>query len=84
VNVLIVSPAYGKDYKSAAAALEAWNAGVDFKSHSLTVPGTYVSVRDIPGSGIDTVNIRYNRMERVAVWHADLTVIDSVESEPME
>lgn len=50
-----VTPAYGRDYKSKAAALADWKAGKDFR-HALT--GQYLSIRD----NIPDVWIRYNRL----------------------
>lgn len=63
-NYVVVSPAYGKDYKSARDASAAFLSGVDFKVESLGSGGTYCSVRDF-ACGI-TVNVRYNRLQRVA------------------
>lgn len=33
MQVISLFPAYGRDYKSAKALLEDWNAGVDFSTH---------------------------------------------------
>jgi len=40
---MTVLPAYGRDYKSKAAALEDWNKGLDFKCAR---SGQYLSKRD--------------------------------------
>jgi hypothetical protein len=58
----VVSGAYGRDYKSRAAALADWNAGKDFKCHP---QGCYTSVRDWnPG---DQIEIRYNKLMSVFI-----------------
>lgn len=52
-------PAYGRDYKSAAAVRADWAAGKDFQC---AVSGRYLSIRDAtPGE----VWIRYARMTKV-------------------
>ena len=53
-----VLPAYGRDYKSKAAALADWQAGKDFQ-HALT--GQYLSIRD----NIPEVWIRYNKRRMI-------------------
>ena len=40
---MTVLPAYGRDYKSKAAALQDWNKGLDFRC---AVSGQYLSKRD--------------------------------------
>jgi hypothetical protein len=52
-------PAYGRDYKSAAAVKADWAAGKDFRC---AVTGRYLSVRDeVPGE----VWVRYARMTKL-------------------
>jgi hypothetical protein len=52
-------PAYGRDYKSAAAVKADWTAGKDFLC---SVTGRYLSVRDaVPGQ----VWVRYARMMKL-------------------
>lgn len=52
-------PAYGRDYKSAAAVRADWAAGKDFQC---AVSGRYLSIRDVtPGE----VWVRYARMTKV-------------------
>lgn len=53
---MTVIPAYGRDYKSKAAALKDWNDGKDFKD---AVTGQYLSIRD----NIQEVWIRYNKLK---------------------
>jgi len=62
---ITVSPAYGRDYKSAKDAQEAWASGLDFILHDLTSSwdGKPCSVRDFPP---DThVNIRYHNLTQI-------------------
>lgn len=59
---LTVTPAYGRDYTSAKAALADWEAGKDFVVEGLH-SGTYVSKSDLTNG--ETVRIRYNRKTRV-------------------
>jgi hypothetical protein len=52
-------PAYGRDYKSAAAAKADWAAGKDFQC---AMTGRYLSVRDeVPGE----VWVRYARLTKL-------------------
>lgn len=53
------------DYKTAKDAVAAFKAGKDFMAHSLWGQG-YISIREF-AIGV-TVNIRYKRMERIAVY----------------
>jgi len=55
----IVSPAYGRDYKTSDAALADWFGGKDFVYESLGGGGRYCSKRDF-GPG-ERVEIRYNK-----------------------
>jgi hypothetical protein len=54
---LHVTPAYGRDYKSKAAALADWQAGKDFRDSRT---GQYLSIRDAKAHGL-TVWIRYQK-----------------------
>lgn len=61
---MTVGPAYGKDYKSKAAALAAWEAGHDFKIEGIHPDaGRYVNKTDAErySPGI-AVTIRYKQM----------------------
>ena len=59
---IVCSPAYGRDYKSAAKALEDWKAGKDF-THEPS--GRMISVRDCkPG---DSVELRYCQLRKLTV-----------------
>lgn len=60
MKVLVITPRYGRDYKSKAKAFEAWEMGKDF-THGLT--GVAVSIGDmgfIRGNGYTHVRIRFN------------------------
>jgi len=67
---LTISPAYGRDYKSRAAALAAWHEGRDFLNQSLS-GGRYVSrsefLRPEVCSGYTHVSIRYDRLRKVVI-----------------
>lgn len=67
MNTLVVTPAYGRDYPSAAKAIEAWNEGKDFMAANLT--RTYVSKQDLANypHSFTHVNIRYRKLQKVAV-----------------
>ncbi len=61
-NVLTVSGAYGRDYTSAAKAIEDWKEGKDFVIRSpLGFSGKYVSVREFDGD----VLIRYHNDRKI-------------------
>ena len=62
---IVVSPAYGKDYKNKSDAVQAWRAGQDFILESLGGTGRYCSNRDFK-AGIN-VEIRFNRKEDLVI-----------------
>lgn len=53
-------PAYGKDYNSVGAVIEAWKAGKDFRIKQKT---SVINIRDAEEFGVpdDRVCIRYNK-----------------------
>ena len=65
MNYLSLTPAYGRDYKSAREVTQAFLDGKDFEIASMfgSFGGRYCSVRDF-AQGV-TVSIRYNRLTRV-------------------
>ena len=66
----VVSPAYGRDYKSGEEAESAWKEGKDFthESRGILGGGTYISSRDM-NSG-DVAEIRFDgRRQHVIVKH---------------
>lgn len=63
-----LTPAYGRDYKSASDAQTDFNAGLDFIFHDVTSPydGKPCSIRDFP-DGTD-IKIRFNSMRSLVVF----------------
>lgn len=59
----ILSPAYGRDYKSKAAVEADFRAGKDFKIHTIGSGSTYCSIRDFQKG--HQIELRYNRMQSV-------------------
>lgn len=62
-------PAYGRDYKSKAAVLEAWNAGKDFIIANAFDPcdGKPCNIESARAAGWKNVNIRYKGLRNIAV-----------------
>lgn len=64
---LTLTPAYGRDYKSKSAVLEAWQAGADFVIASFGPDsGRYVNCQDLAGKPT-TLNIYYGKLRKVIV-----------------
>lgn len=63
-----LTPAYGRDYKSASDAQADFNAGLDFIFHDVTsrYDGKPCSIRDFP-DGTD-IKIRFNSMRSLVVF----------------
>ena len=61
-----VVPAYGRDYKSAKAALEDWHGGKDFRAEP---QGQYCSRRDFGPTVM--VNIRYAKLAKITSVQGD-------------
>jgi len=59
-----LTPAYGRDYKSAKAAVGAYHSGADFIFHDPTSrwDGKPCSCRDFPG---EEVKLRYDNLRKV-------------------
>lgn len=66
---VVVTPAFGRDYKSAKAAKADWDAGKDFIINDFTSrwDGKPINKEDAKGAGIGSVNIRFARGTKVAV-----------------
>lgn len=65
-NYVSLVPAYGRDYNSKAAVLEAWRTGRDFEIRSFSSScGTYANRESFPAG--TTVNIRYSKLRKVCV-----------------
>jgi len=70
-TVLIVSGAYGRDYKSAKKAKADWEANLDFRIRNFDVQGTYTSSNDLARMEASKrprwVNIRFDGDAKVCV-----------------
>lgn len=66
---MTLTPAYGRDYKSAKAVKEDWAAGKDFVVADVMDPycGKPINREDAVKAGITTVNIRYKKLTQVCV-----------------
>ena len=62
--MLILSPAYGRDYKSAKAVKEAWANDYDFVGNP---GGWYINRSDAVKRGVKKVQIRYSGLRKVVV-----------------
>lgn len=64
-----LTPAYGRDYKSAAAAVADWKKGKDFVLNSpINFGGMYCSIKDLlelRKQGVGEVWIRYDQLQRI-------------------
>jgi hypothetical protein len=64
---MIVTPAYGKDYKTSKEAREAWDRGADFIIQDIVHPacGKPCNKRDVPKG--EEITIRYDKMQKLVV-----------------
>lgn len=60
--MMVLIPAYGRDYKSQAAALKDFNDDKDFRVASMEADG-YTNHRDLQQLGVKEVAIRYNKQK---------------------
>ena len=62
-----LTPAYGRDYKSAKEVKEAWEAGKDFVINDITSPndGSYINKEDASKAGMKSVLIRYKKLTQI-------------------
>jgi hydroxymethylpyrimidine pyrophosphatase-like HAD family hydrolase len=58
-----LTPAYGRDYKSAKALKEDFEADKDF----VTADGRYINKSQIKELGLKTINARYKQLREVCV-----------------
>ena len=66
MNVIVLSPAYGRDYKSAKEVKTALLSGKDFRIESIGPnAGRYCSLRDFPVGQV--LNVRYRSLRQVLV-----------------
>ncbi len=63
---MTVTPAYGRDYRTAKAAKAAWAAGEDFIIADMSSPwdGKPTSIRD---EHAGYINLRFNQLRKVTV-----------------
>jgi hypothetical protein len=64
MRTVTVVPAYGRDYKSKAAALADWNGDKDFIVQDYAMPAKPINRSDAASLGL-SIMIRYNRLTRV-------------------
>ncbi len=64
-----LTPAYGRDYKSAKDVLNDWEAGKDFVVADVMNQnhGAYINKQDALDNYISSVNIRYKKLRAVTV-----------------
>lgn len=69
MNTIILSPAYGRDYKNKAAAIADFEAGRDFLVESIgPFTGRYATKQDIVKVGRFThAELRYRRLTQLAL-----------------
>ena len=67
--MMILSPAYGRDYKNRPAVVEAFNDNVDFIIENFDHPycGKPVNRSQLVGTGVRQVQFRYNNLRRTFV-----------------
>lgn len=64
MDIIVLSPAYGRDYKSAKEVKAALLSGKDFRIESIGPnAGRYCSLRDFPVGQV--LNIRYRGLRQV-------------------
>ncbi len=66
---MTLQPAYGRDYKSAAALKADFEAGKDFVVADLFSgnAGSYTNKTDLLAAGVRSVNVRYAAQRKVCV-----------------
>ncbi len=66
---MTLTPAYGRDYKSAKAAKADYNADKDFVINDVSSPwdGSYVNKSQLKDQGNRPINIRFNQLRKVTV-----------------
>ncbi len=65
---MIVSPSYGRDYKSKKAVLADWLANLDFTIESFGPDmGRQINLQDAEMGNVASINVRYSNMRKVAV-----------------
>ena len=65
---MTISGSYGRDYKSAEAAIADWKAGKDFTIQSVVDgPGSQINLSDARKYGVGQVDIRYDGNRRKVI-----------------
>jgi len=74
----VLTPAYGRDYKSADEVIKAYRDGKDFVLHNPTsrYDDMYCSCRDFPGQRVE---LRYQKKTRAVIVAHDETVVEETE-----
>lgn len=67
MEMKILTPAYGRDYKSAKAVIADYEGGKDFILNDITSQwdGKYCSIRDFPE---EVIQLRYNKYRKVTTY----------------
>lgn len=60
---MTLTPAYGRDYKSKAAAVADFDANKDFVE---AMSGQYINKEQVKAAGLKQVMIRYGQLRKVA------------------
>ena len=63
-HAITIAPAYGRDYRSAKAALKDWHEGKDFMAQTY-VNSSYISKSEVKLG--QTLHIRYNQLRSVII-----------------
>lgn len=66
--MLILTPAYGRDYKTIAEAKADFFAGKDFIIHGPMMRTTYASIRDLPKNKSTQIEMRFNKLRKVGMF----------------
>lgn len=64
---MTLTPAYGRDYKSAKEAKAAYNAGDDFVLNSFDGSSGYINKEQVDELKPRYINIRYSELRKVTV-----------------
>ena len=63
--MITIGPRYGRDYKSAEAALAAFDTYRDFTVLSGDWAGAAINLKDCRAFRIEAVNIRYDKLTKI-------------------
>lgn len=70
MNTITVVPAYGRDYKSKKAVIQALEGNLDFRIQDISseYDGSYVSLGELKGSPYTHIRVRYNSIRDVMLY----------------